>query len=1604
MTQHSDPIQLSTEIVNRYRRYLQTMFYFRDPELRQSFIEALHSESMPLSKGPILEASPPFKRGLTVGALIDEFFQPDPDGELEKLKQALFKDRELYVHQEKAIRKVIGQDRNILVATGTGSGKTESFLYPIILHLYREFLSNELEIPGVRALILYPMNALVNDQRERLGEICKRLKNSGAKFKFTFGQYIGETPNNPDDYKKNAQDFMDQKFEGELLFRDQMRNKPPHILITNYSMLEYMLIRPKDSPFFDNGSASRWKFIVIDEAHQYRGTKGMEMGMLIRRLKQRLREGGKEGKFVCIATSATIASGNNYKKDVARFADNLFGEGFGQDDIIFGEREQLFDQASNATTTELTWEDYKYLHDIIRKGGESSITPSNELQSIKIPPGLSEHERVGHILLQDQRALKLLRLISGQDSNIKQDSNKSPYSNRDVHQLIKHPIFDDLSDVESKLTALSTLVELLTIAKRPYQNSPIITARYHLFLRSLEGAFINYLPKKHISLTRLSDSGKGKSFEIALCRDCGQHYIVGRISGSFLRESIRDPGEPDFGTKFFLPLDNSDDTDEYIMTPQENTSSNTQLEIKKLCVECGKINNGDTDKLDCGHKSYIHIKRLKQPDEKSDQLSKCPVCEYRGNDPVREVIHGSDGPHAVIATTLHQKLPKDRKKILIFADGRQEAAFFAWYLEKSYREIISRNVINKIISNIEDYPSDGVSLKSLADRAYNNYKGFFTESKTDDNLTIRKNIWKSLYREFLYSVTRFSLEGVGLIRWDFDLMKDGNLKIPDILFRDPWSLSEKKAMELIKILFYYTRIGRAVELRTPLEISLNWDDLNIPYPQTSLYIGKPNKKRNVTNWEGLTTSRGRFLIKYLLSKHSMSRDKAKRHAQELLKSIWNAIIDHDKHYKSNDKFLIDIHSSKRLNPFWWRVYPIFEDETIYQCTTCYNIQYLNIDNLCIRHNCPGTVQPIKAHDLTTNHYRILYKEDLPEQLKVEEHTAQLSKERAREVQNDFKKGHIHALSCSTTFELGVDLGDLDTVFLRNVPPEPFNYMQRVGRAGRRSGHPGFSITYCKRSPHDLYHFINPEERIIEGNIMPPRLSYNNEKIITRHITAVALSFFFREYPERFHNVESFFVNLEKPQALRDLYSFLDEKKNTIQKSIKSVFKDRLFDFKDTYESPMVISADLQKQLGLHNDQWIDKITCGNSQLAKGEIEIMNDYSDVKKLKEDAKERDDFKTAHWANKRLNTIANEDVLSFLSRKAIIPKYGFPVDVVELDLHKTYHSVSQAVDLQRDLSIAISEYAPTSKVIANKQEWQSYGIKKVVQKESPIKEYYLCRKHNLLISSNLGKNGVKDKCCDDFKKRGKYLIPQFGFITATHKKPSPPSRRPYKLFSTRPYFMGFEDGQSQRQIIEFNGFELTGARPGKMVVICEGRKGRGFLICKKCGAGFTSYVPEHKTPFGYSCDGKLERLCLAHEFVTDVLSINFPLPTHKINTSAPGFAYSLAYALLEGTANVLDVPSTDLAVTVSYSSGSKIPPIVLYDNVPGGAGLVQQLEDQEVFLKCLKAAYNRVDGRCNCGYNESCYGCLRSYQNQFVHPYLTRGPIKDYLENILKELKVL
>ena len=276
----------------------------------------------------------------------------------------------------------------------------------------------------------------------------------------------------------------------------------------------------------------------------------------------------------------------------------------------------------------------------------------------------------------------------------------------------------------------------------------------------------------------------------------------------------------------------------------------------------------------------------------------------------------------------------------------------------------------------------------------------------------------------------------------------------------------------------------------------------------------------------------------------------------------------------------------------------------------------------------------------------------------------------------------------------------------------------------------------------------------------------------------------------------------------------------------------------------------------------------------------------------------------------------------------------------------------------------------MVANKREWKPCGVKTVTGRTWTARNYQYEDAQSFTqwnendSSKPLGENS-------------KYLILEFGFVTPFFERPKEPHGRARRLYTARPFFQRFDKEDPETKIIL--GVQITKAQLGTLVILCEGRNRASFYICRSCGAYMTRPSGKDKSPSAYECQDALERFSLGHELVTDVVRLQFP------QLSGRWEAYSLVYAVLLGAAETLDVPGTDLNATITGGIGPDESAIVLYDDVPGGAGLVPQLERESVFKEMLRNARERVQG--NCGCDQSCYGCLRSYRNQFAHPHL--GP---------------
>lgn len=1618
-----DPIKVTEAVSDSYFSYLSTTFPLQVPTLYEQFKESIKKQDK-FIKGPILEATPSFEKGETIENLVKRGVL---SREFMNLNSPFLKvDRKLYKHQETALRKIITGRRNVVIATGTGSGKTESFLLPILNHLFKEKEEGTLN-HGVRALLLYPMNALANDQLKRLRGLLANYKD------ITFGRYTGETEEeNNKALEKHINMFGSKPPDNELISRIQMRETPPHILLTNYAMLEYLLLRPSDSVFFDGRYAGNWRFLVLDEAHTYTGAKGIETAMLIRRLKDRVVK-SQPGRLRCIATSATLGGGEKDFPEVADFAKQLFGEVFewvndnpDRQDVIGAAYLPLIQ--SSEGWGKLSPDLYVACRDIVNDGDEK-YRLNKLVATLKgsIPGDLLE--RAYHKGEKEGWPAFLYEVLKGEDRllRLQRELQKGAAFLSDLAEEL-------IQDALDPISALIALVDLANKSKSEHQSQPLLPARYHVFVRAIEGAYISLVPKIQLFLDRyetIKTNGKEYPvFEISSCRQCGAIYLSGiTVEGYKGRLYLKQGAEQD-KLEYYLLLDFGskpveEDEDEIVGDVNIDEGKAEKYNEYTLCGNCGSIDIANSLAGDCCNEK-MPFSLLKVPC-KNGKVIVCPACGKRSSQGVVwRFLTGADAASSVLATALYRaselrkaskkaelkkeidpwrpiqvqsgnsddnRIENDQRKLLVFSDSRQDAAFFAPYLNRTYWRILRRSLILEILKkNKESVISDRWRVQDIVNplQKYLEEMNIFPEYS---RVQQKAEIWKWLMYELIALDKRNSLEGLGLL--GFSLVKPVNWDVPRPLLQEPWGFSTQEAWTLYQVLIDSVR-QKGVML-FPDELS-PYDDFFQPR-NYELYIkertNKELTKKGVMGWNSNSTnSRLDYIIRVA---RRINPAITKEQCSELLANIWYSFCADDLrspwHSYFNVENLPRLGTVYRLKNNVWELKASQLDKDIqwYMCDKCMYLTIHNIRGVCPSYRCEGTLRPCDPLSINReNHYFKLYTNVLPIRMKAEEHTAQLSSSAAAELQNRFVEGEVNILSCSTTFELGVDVGELETVFLRNMPPSAANYVQRAGRAGRRIDSTAYVLTFCRRRSHDIAHYQEPW-RMVGGIIKPPYFKVANRKIVARHLYAVALSHFWRQNDQYFGSVNRFFFQNDVPGP-KSLAEFLKDKPQALKDSLKRI-----------------IPADLHSDFKIDKWGWVDSLYHGNEAVLQGAWdEIAGDVEELEQLRVKLfKERRSIGRVDWL---INTIKSKDLLGYLSTRNVIPKYGFPVDVVELQL--LHHGEeAKMLQLERDLRIALSEYAPSSQVVAGGRLWISRYLKRVPKKEWESYRYAICDNCNsyrrgprIELSAYDNRNetfGICPVCGQIIKNKGVFIIPAFGFVSEIEAPGRPGEEKPERTYSTRVYYSGC-DKKEDSVNLSLKGCTLiaTPASRGKLAII-NNAGGKGFKVCFKCG--YTRISNEkvdapHKNAWGADCNGSLEnRLALGHEFETDILMLQF----EGYPDSRKGFWQSLLYGILEGICEALQIERQDLDGCLYYSAGYLDQPVlVIFDDVPGGAGHVKRLANANALMTVLRTTMERLK-RCECGApdgNTSCYGCLRHYRNQFCHDELNRGIVIQFLEKVL------
>jgi hypothetical protein len=1548
MTTSFDPLATSNLIVEGYRRYLKSLLPVRDPGIAAALDHEIAQSR--LTKVPLLEAAPPYEHGATLADLVAEgVLNPAFPG---LASRAVPLDRPLYQHQEQAIRKITA-GRNVIVATGTGSGKTESFLLPILDALTAEHAAGTLG-PGVRALLLYPMNALANDQIKRLREAL------AAAPQITFGRYVGDTPRTA---REAAEKFAvlnpgQPRLPNELLSRAEMRETPPHILLTNYAMLEYLLLRPADLDLFEGAHGGHWSFIAVDEAHVYDGAKAAELAMLLRRLRDRV---ARERALRCIATSATVGDD---PLAVTEFAHQLFDAGFEwvPDDPS---RQDLVGATRRAMPEGPFWgplDPASYLS--IAQADD----PSSQVLRLAKAQGVTRYGDAATTLAHEGRIADLRSLLA---------EWPRPFSE------LAAELFEPGTDREQALAALVTAGARV----RDSSGTAVLSARYHLFTRASEGAYTCLSEAgPHVSLARRETCGNCSAamFEFGACKRCGAVYLSGSVRHT--------PEGPIFGPRqlptepriWLLAGDTPVVVDEDDETLDE-TGRPLDADDGVLCVGCGALYAAGTAACACGGARLWPVRRL---NTKSDTVSGCLSCGARGAATVRQFETGGDAAASVITTALYQALPPadgveadqpgEGRKLLLFSDSRQAAAFFAPYLETSYETIQHRRLILDALSGAaEDDDAAHVDdvayhLVRAADRAH-----VFERRRSRQERQRETSLW--LMTELVTTDDRQSLEGRGLLR--VELGREPSWRLPAGL--GALGLSEQETWDLLGELARSLRQQGAITM--PDEVDPRDEHFDPRRGPIYVRAEAAEPKRKVLSW--LPTRGMNRRLDYLTRVLKAMGSPAD--PREVLHGCWRFLESH------RDGWLAATHDGRlgvvrQVDHTWLRLAPVGSDDVMYRCRQCRRLASVSVRDVCTTIGCGGVLEKyvVPAAGEDDDHYRYLYRSLHPVPLSASEHTGQLASVEAAEVQQRFIRGEVNALSCSTTFELGVDVGELQSVVLRNMPPTTANYVQRAGRAGRRTDSAALIVTYAQRRSHDLAKYQDPVS-MVAGKVRAPYVPLGNERIDRRHAHSVALAAFFRHAKEltgeEWHNAGDFFLPgpAGAPPPSQRVSRFLEPVPVAVEHSLRRVLPE-----------------EVQTEIGLDTGGWVRELA---SLLDRIQDELVADVDAFEERRLQAvADRKGFLVDRY-EKTINTLTKRNLINFLANRNVLPKYGFPTDTVELRTQYADSRVGGKLDLSRDLSSAIYEFAPGAELVAGGLLWTSGGVYRLPDRELVSKYYAVCRSCGGYRESDEPLDPICPSC--DVQQTGtprRYCVPEFGFVAqrSTRRPGMSPPRRSWNGM-THVLSLASDVEEATWQLANGGTVTTRAGSRGQLIAVSEGPGLAGYLICDWCGWGTqatTKKIP-NKHPHllrDRECAGTLQRRSLAHRYETDIVAISFDALAAPMADS--DHWRSTLYALLEGVSERLQISRDDIDGTLYPTPGGRTS-LVIFDAVPGGAGSAIRIARS--FGDVVRAALDRVE-RCDCGEETSCYGCLRGYRNQPFHEQIRRGAAVEFLRPFVPMLR--
>jgi superfamily II DNA or RNA helicase len=1616
-----NPFSILESVQKDYRTYIESFQNIASPDIPPLLQKAIDNDEL-LWKEPFIQMSARYKDAGTLQDLITNgtlhpdcarvFYRDEGDPQSSPIA--------LRSHQRKAI-EAAQAGHNYLVSTGTSSGKSFCFFVPIVNACLKSKGKR-----GIKAIIVYPMNALANSQ---YWNMAQRLEGTGLKI----GKFTGQTQQTDDEALKSYRRIAgrEEPFDSEVLSREQMISEPPDILITNYKMLEYMLIRPKDRQMLDPAWSESLQFLVLDEAHTYEGRRGADVAMLVRRLKRRMH---RRGRIRCIATSATLVSNDNPQQafqEVNEFFKQLFGEELG---VFIGEEEEPLPKPEFSIPTNFGLSD-----DTIRAfqermdGGDLAIWALVQ-QLIGRPLAATEKNSFSlRTILESYEGHHFLRVA------LKEGPKQLSKLSEELRLL--RP---DLDENAAKRCILGTL--LLGTVNGNDGKGQIIPFRLHAFFQS--GAKIyRCLKCRHLSLT-----GEGKCpecekrkfnsqlFPLHFCRSCGVEMVGVTWDAQSAEVWDMDRLDPESRLEnagYFLPLNSANEwsgVSELIPDEWLKLDGKPRKGKEKFVPMQTTLDLSDADgvtRLYYGHLEGVKGKLIGVLTPAPLKIcASCGVLQTEGNK--REINKLSYGARIgrstavnILALSLLEARPdKKKNKSLVFCDARQDAALQAGNMDDWYSHTLFRCLLQNVLKHAS---TDGGTIKDVSKALYEKLEdeGFFDEHLSGVDLSKARNqkivvsyLEYCLLEDLAFSrwYTDVGLEEVGLLRAEYEDLEGIATSIaPD------FKLNAAQSYDLLWAILEELRRNKAYSHEAFTAKDSFWGRFRKlggeeEETETFLLTETYSAAACITSQSGESD----VIRRISLGDRSLLGRWAKRTfgSEKIVQEAFKVLCD--------EGYLV----SKTFGLGSNRIQGMVMDESrillhakagtgAARCSKCGRIYHWRSLNRCVNARCSAELESIERYSNQQRYYRDLYTKGQVPNIQVEDHSQMVNDADRIEREKNFAdpEAHLNVLTCTPTMELGIDIGELSNVMMRNVPPNPSNYIQRAGRAGRR-GQGALVMTFCGtigESHHDRHFYKHPEQ-MIAGRIIVPRFDLRNEGLLRCHLNALI-----SEVAE---------LQLLKPN--RDFFDAIggDESQPLVPRdSVRQEFHDTLVEKAVSIEAAVIdlFEADTTLELANYSSrfkQWTDEFwNAFHSHLMELSREHESITSEINRLSRTFPPQTELLEAlqvrrhdiitggketlgqnrrfRRGSKRSSGRSPYSLDQWLSAKGFLPGYAFGGNTVRVQF------IDPEDDIVREPASALREFGPQALLYAHKRRWQ---VDSLSLGQQDFRGYARCMKCTRIYNTEGGSTTI----CSC----GQYLSAPFKAIRMPDVRVKTTGRinRWEELRESKAFVLQeTADPQSPSHSVSFEWpktdikFNFSFFHEADIITInfrskyAEGARDEEVVGRQKVSSD-TLYHPGYK----HAENGKWElRRRDSPESDDEFYSIYtsgrhdaLELKIYGLDKdTADKTRITLRNALVQGLALALrqgpgEVRAFDLPCNEPTEAR-----ILFYEATSGSAGALSRVLENNVLgrvithtLDVMHFLDDGTDTKIDCA--NSCYECLRDYFNQREHEQLDRGLVRDML----------